>query len=67
MKFYTTTLEITDRFTEPINELVNGQEMYNSEEIYLNIKLIGSGDTSNFTSNEIGNIIMDRLREITKQ
>ena len=36
------------------------------EEITLSIKLISSGDTSKFTSDEVCSIILEKLREITK-
>jgi hypothetical protein len=36
------------------------------KEITLSINLTSSGDTREFTSNEIASIILEKLREITK-
>ena len=58
MKFLTTLVEQKKRKTN-----INNYPL-KSEEITLKIKLISSGNTSNFSSVDICDIVLDKLREI---
>ncbi len=66
MKFYITEIQEIDRHTEPkIKDLSVGMVVPPKyEEITLSIKLTGSGDTRNFTTNEIISIIMNQIEVI---
>ena len=66
MKFLTESVQETDRHTEPrVCDIPIGYPMPPKyEEITLTVKLIGSGDTRKFSSDEIVSIAMNRLMEI---
>lgn len=66
MKFFTTRVKKEDRHIEPrVQNIPTGHPMPPKyEEITLTIQMIGSGDTTKFTTEEIISIVMDRLKEI---
>lgn len=63
MKFLTEIVEIEERKTYPnIWDIKFGEPMpLKHEEIILKVKLISSGDTRKFSSEEIANIVLKKI------
>ena len=66
MKFLTEIVELEDRTTYPnVWDIPHGEPMpLKHEEIILKVKLISSGDTRRFSSEEITGIVLGKIIEI---
>jgi hypothetical protein len=65
MKFILESVDMTRRYTEPrLEELPGMSKSAKHEEITMTVKMVGSGYTKEFTSQEVLKAVMNQLRTI---
>jgi hypothetical protein len=62
MRFILESVDMTRRYTEPMLEEIPGMSIpAKQEEITMTVKMVGSGDTREFTTQEVLHAVMDQL------